>query len=103
LTFKKEAWHASLRFQFSGNKSPENYSLGGEDGLEETPLLSESLMLYSGTPSWNDLSLLTQYKLKENFSFRLGVDNIFDVHYRTFASGISAPGRNFKIGLNLSF
>ena len=103
LTLKKEAWHASLRFQFSGSKSPENYSLGGEDGLEETPLLSENLMLYSGTPSWNDLSLLTQYKLKENINFRLGVDNIFDVHYRTFASGISAPGRNFKIGLNLSF
>ena len=103
MTLKKEAWHASLRFQFSGSKSPENYSLGGEDGLEETPLLSENLMLYSGTPSWNDLSLLTQYKLKENMNFRLGVDNIFDVHYRTFASGISAPGRNFKIGLNLSF
>jgi hemoglobin/transferrin/lactoferrin receptor protein len=77
--------------------------LGGEDGLKETPLLSENSMLYSGTPSWNDLSLLTQYKLKENISFRLGVDNIFDVHYRTFASGISAPGRNIKIGLNLSF
>ena len=103
LTFKKEAWHASLRFQFSDSKSPENYSLGGEDGLKETPLLSENSMLYSGTPSWNDLSLLTQYKLKENISFRLGLDNIFDVHYRTFASGISAPGRNIKIGLNLSF
>ena len=103
LSLKKEAWHASLRFQFSGSKSPENYSLGGEDGLEETPLLSENLMLYSGTPSWNDLSLLTQYKLKENINFRLGIDNIFDVHYRTFASGISAPGRNVKIGLNLSF
>jgi outer membrane receptor protein involved in Fe transport len=33
----------------------------------------------------------------------MGLDNIFDVHYRSFASGISAPGRNFKLGVNIQF
>jgi len=103
LKYYKESWLATLRFQFSGSKNPENYSFGGEDGLEETPLLSETLGLYAGAPAWNDLSFLTQYNWKENITFRFGLDNIFDVHYRTFASGVSAPGRNVKIGANISF
>ena len=103
LNYQKQAWIASLRFQFSGSKNPDTYSIRGEDGLEETPLISENLGIYAGSPAWNDLSFLTQYNWKENITFRLGIDNIFDIHYRSFASGVSAPGRNFKIGANISF
>ena len=103
LTYQKNNWFSSLRYQFSGSKDPKDYSNGGEDGLEETPLISVSQGLYAGTPSWSELSLLTQYPLNENVLLRLGLDNILDVHYRSFASGISAPGRNFKLGVNISF
>jgi hemoglobin/transferrin/lactoferrin receptor protein len=103
LNYQKNNWFSSLRFQFSGSKDPEDYSTGGEDGLEETPLISISQGLYAGTPSWSELSFLTQYQLNKNVFLRLGIDNIFDVHYRSFASGISAPGRNFKLGVNVSF
>ena len=27
---------------------------------------------------------------------RTGIENIFDIHYREFASGISAPGQKFN-------
>ena len=103
LNYQKNNWFSSLRFQFSGSKDPEDYSTGGEDGLEETPLISISQGIYAGTPSWSELSFLTQYQLNRNVFLRLGLDNIFDVHYRSFASGISAPGRNFKLGVNVSF
>jgi hemoglobin/transferrin/lactoferrin receptor protein len=46
---------------------------------------------------------LAQYQWNKQLIIRLGLDNIFDVHYRTFASGISAPGRNLKAGLNIEF
>ena len=103
LNYQKNNWFSSLRFQFSGSKDPEDYSTGGEDGLEETPLISISQGLYAGAPSWSELSFLTQYQLNKKVFLRLGLDNIFDVHYRSFASGISAPGRNFKLGVNVSF
>jgi hemoglobin/transferrin/lactoferrin receptor protein len=103
MTYKKNNWFTSLRYQFSGSKDPEDYSNGGEDGLEETPIISESLELYAGSPSWSEFSVLTQFKLSNNINLRLGLDNIFDIHYRSFASGISAPGRNFKIGANIYF
>jgi len=39
--------------------------------------------------------------MSSNSTLRLGITNIFDTHYRTFASGISAPGRSLQAGLNL--
>ena len=45
------------------------------------------------------------FNLNYNYfiNFDFGIDNIFDKHYRTYSSGISAPGRNIRIGLNLKF
>jgi len=31
------------------------------------------------------------------------VQNIADIHYKTFSSGISASGRNFILGLQTNF
>ena len=103
LQYQKNDLLTHLSFQFSGKKDPNDYSLGGEDGLEETPLLSGNPIIFAGSPAWNELSWLAQYQWRENTVFRIALDNIFDVHYRPFASGISAPGRNLKLGLNYTF
>jgi len=66
-------------------------------------LLSENPEIFAGSPTWSELSWLAQYRWKENTFFRVALENIFDVHYRPFASGISAPGRNLKLGVNYSF
>ncbi len=103
LHYSKDQWFSQLRFQFSGSKDPSQYSFGGEDGLEETPLLVEELDQYAGTPGWNTFSWMAQYNWNEQIRFRFALDNIFDQHYRTFASGISAPGRNLSLGVHLQF
>ena len=103
IEYQSSKWLSYLSFQFSDNKNPETYSLGGEDGLEETPLLSISPLSYAGTPAWSEWSWLGQYQFNKNTTIRVALENIFDTHYRTFASGISAAGRNFKLGINYSF
>ena len=107
LSHQHNNWDHYLIWKFSGSKKPEDYSWGGEDGLSETPLVNANLFNnsehYFGMPSWNILSFLTQYKFKENITFTLGVKNIFDIHYRTFASGISEEGRSFQTGLKVKF
>jgi hemoglobin/transferrin/lactoferrin receptor protein len=103
LQYQKKKWLSHLSYQFSGSKNPKDYSLGGEDGLEETPLSDKALNVYAGSPAWSELSWLFQYQWHQNAFFRIGLDNIFDVHYRTFASGISAPGRNLKLGIHYTF
>ncbi len=32
-----------------------------------------------------------------------GIENILDTEYRTFASGINAPGRNFYAAVRVEF
>ncbi len=103
IEYQKSNLHRYLSFEFSDNKNIEAYIIGCEDGLEETPLLSENPLLYAGTPAWSELSWLVQYRWKKSTSFRIALENILDTHYRPFASGISAPGRNLKLGVNYSF
>lgn len=94
-----------LIWKFSGRKHPGDYSWGGEDGLNETPLVSpdavDDVNKYYGMPSWNIWSILSQYQLKKNIILNVGLKNIFDLHYRTFASGISAEGRSLQLGLKV--
>ena len=90
-------------YKFSDSKDPSEYSVGGEDGLDETPYIigQDGLKNFLGTPNWSDFSIFTSKKISSNSTLRLGITNIFDIHYRTFASGISAPGRSLQAGINL--
>jgi hemoglobin/transferrin/lactoferrin receptor protein len=54
-------------------------------------------------PSWSTWSLLAQYEFKKDVVFNLGLKNIFDLHYRTFASGISSEGRSLQFGIKVKF
>ncbi len=57
----------------------------------------------NGSPSWTISSINTQYDFDKGFAVSAGVENLFDVHYRPYASGISAPGRNFILSVKVSF
>jgi len=75
-------------------KKLEDYSPTGEDNLSSaTP---------NGMPAWIIGNLYAGYNWK-SLGISVGVDNILDTHYRTFASGINAPGRNFKVSLGYKF
>lgn len=106
LQFSNDKLQVSLGLEFSDAKDAEDYSFGGEDGLEETPIL-ESLdyeeYKWNGTPAWMTVNFNGQVQIARNATIRLGFENIFDIHYKPFASGISSPGRNFKIGLQYQF
>ena len=103
LSYSKKGVNLKAIYKFAEAKNPGEYSFGGEDGLDETPFIvnSEGLLSYLGTPKWSDLSIFGSKNISPNITLRLGLTNVFDSHYRTFASGISAPGRSFQLGLNL--
>ncbi len=106
LEFNHNRFRVFLGLEFSDAKSPKDYSIGGEDGLEETPILQnlgDEMYLYNGTPSWMTVNFNSQVQIAKKASIKLGLENIFDIHYKPFASGISSPGRNYKIGLQYQF
>ena len=96
-----------LSFVFAGKKHPKDYSRCGVDGLEDTPIIGRSdttgEIEYAGTPSWHRFNLSLTYNI--NATTKVGADlhNLFDVHYKEFASGISAPGRSLRLRLQYRF
>lgn len=53
-------------------------------------------------PSWYTLNVKAAVFFNKHLSLSGGIENITDQLYRTAGSGISAPGRNFVIGLKVS-
>ncbi len=58
---------------------------------------------YVGTLAYTTFNLYTSWQLNPKLSLNLAVENITDLHYRPFASGLSGAGRNFILSLRASF
>ena len=58
---------------------------------------------YAGALAWTTYNIYTEYKINDKFSMNISLENIADIHYRPFSSGVSSAGRNFIIGLRGSF
>ena len=56
-----------------------------------------------GTLGWTTYNFYSSYKFNDRLSFNFAVENILDTHYRPFASGVSAAGRNFIVSMRGSF
>jgi len=56
-----------------------------------------------GTLAWTTYNFYSSYKFNDRLSFNFAVENILDTHYRPFASGVSAAGRNFIVSMRGSF
>ena len=85
-----------------------NYYLdynGKKDISDFSPSELNKLYLYTidGSPAWVTNNISFNYNINYLAKINFSCENIFDIHYRTYSSGISSPGRNFNIGLNMSF
>ncbi len=102
LSYLKKNFNVKMLFNFSDSKEASEYSFGGEDGLDETPArITNEGLIYLGMPKWSDFSIFVANNISNKIILRLAITNIFDNHYRTFASGISEAGRSLQVGLNL--
>ena len=102
LKLLNEKSQYQLSYRFSSSKDPKTYSVGGEDGLDETPIIIDQNgnIQYAGMPAWGVFQFSSSFKtmlLKRSIDLKIIFDNIFDIHYREFASGISSPGRSLNL------
>ena len=88
-------WTLEIYSLFSGAKSAAKFGPFSTDNLD--------LMLPEGAPRWWTLNAEFSAKLHDTVEARLGVRNALDMHYRVFASGISAAGRGLYTSLHAAF
>ncbi len=86
---------AELFTVFNGWKRIEDYNLNGED--------NEIYATKDGMPAWQIWNINTNYQLTKKLNFSFQIENIADLNYRYFASGISALGRNYIVQARYSF
>ncbi|MEL6986522.1 MAG: TonB-dependent receptor [Bacteroidota bacterium] len=90
LAYQTDRFQIQLLNRFNGSKPLDQYGGSADNPDFATP---------QGAPAWNTFNIYSNFAVSEKFTVNLGVENIFDTHYRTFSSGISASGINFLIGL----
>lgn len=54
-------------------------------------------------PAWYILNLKMMYEFSKNITFSGGIENIKDLRYRPYSSGLVAPGRNYIASLRVQF
>ncbi|NJN43190.1 MAG: TonB-dependent receptor [Flammeovirgaceae bacterium] len=87
--------NAEIFSNFNGWKRISDYGNSGEDNPQyATP---------DGMPSWYTLNFRLSVDATRFLNVQIGMDNILDLQYRTFASGINAPGRNLFGTVRLKF
>ena len=95
VSYHTQKFNSELYTLLNSAKKLADYSTSGEDNLQYAT--SE------GMPSWYTLNLKIGYQVSKNFTIQTGIENILDQNYRTFASGIQAPGRNIFGTLRVNF
>lgn len=83
---------------YNGAKDSANYNLRGEDNQ-----LYSADKVNGHTPSWITANIRAAYDINKYVALQFAIENIADKYYRVFASGLSAPGRNFVITLRAKF
>ena len=108
VNYKNNKIELGADFRFNSKKNIKDYNFAeGIDNIEETPIInptaSSDVDKYFGSPSWNTIGINGKYIINYNLSVQARITNLFDKHYKEFASGISAPGRNLSVSFLTSF
>ena len=79
---------------YNGSKKLHEYNAEGEDNPQYAST--------EGSPGWITYNVRVAVTLKSDWTIQAAVENISDRHYRPFASGLSAAGRNLVLTIRAS-
>lgn len=100
IKYKYKGLLLELNAQYSGGFF--NDQLAEEEkGKTEIYAIDDIGRVYS--PGWYTLNFKGSYQINKNFMVTAGVENLTDIRYRPYSSGISAAGRNFIVSAKAMF
>lgn len=100
LIFDNNRVFIDLNINYSGEFDYEHLAPSEQD-KPEMYAIDANGRPYS--PSWWTLNLNSSFKINKKLSASAGIENILDKRYRTYSSGIVAPGRNFLASVTYLF
>lgn len=100
LTYRRKKLELQFNVMYSGEISAENLNEGER---QKAYLYAKDENGNPYSPSWYTLNFKGMYSITKHLTVSGGVENITDIRYRTYSSGLSAAGRNFVLSLILKF
>ena len=94
VSYKKEKLTFNLYSLYNASKSIVDFAPGSTDNPDFATV--------DGSVDWFTLNLKSSFRLNKLVTFYAGIENILDHHYRSFASALSAPGRNFITSIKVN-
>lgn len=94
FSYSYNKFSSDFFIHYNGWKKLKDYGSG-----EDNPQYATT----EGMPAWLTANLRLSYKVCKLVTVQTGIDNIFDTQYRTFASGINAPGRNIIAAIRFHY
>jgi hemoglobin/transferrin/lactoferrin receptor protein len=95
LTYQHKILNSEIYLLYNGWKRLDQYNADGEDNAQYATA--------DGMPCWMTVNWKGSVQVIKKLQVQIGVDNILDRNYRAFASGFSAGGRNFLVGLRANW
>lgn len=99
LTFNNKGLRAAFYVEYNGNRLRSDIPITEIEDKDFLYAIHETEASKDGSPAWYTLNLRTSYALSKKIKLAAALENMLDVHYRPYSSGISAPGRNLIISL----
>lgn len=90
IKFEDPKYSLRAIYRYNGFKDIDDFG-----GSVDNPDLTTPI----GSLAWSTFNFYGSYHINKGLSLSLSIENIGDIHYRPFSSGISAPGRNVVVSI----
>ncbi len=100
VIWKKQRWKNDLFLNYNGEISFKDLA-ASERGKTYIYAADSEGNPYS--PSWYTLNFRSQFSISNTLKASFSLENMTNQRYRSYSSGIAAPGRNYIVGLGYSF
>jgi hemoglobin/transferrin/lactoferrin receptor protein len=100
LTWTNGALRMQFYSEYSGEKRNEDLP---EEEKSKTEIYAVDKNGNPWSPGWITVNYQLSYKFTSGFMLAAGLENITDLRYKTYSSGIVAPGRNFVLSARFDF
>jgi hemoglobin/transferrin/lactoferrin receptor protein len=100
FTYTKSKLKLDLYTMFSGEVA---YEKMPDEEIGKAYLYTQDGNGNPYSPAWATLNFKMLYQFTNHLSLSGGIENVLDLRYRPYSSGLVAPGRNFIISMRANF
>ncbi len=100
LTYTHEKWKIDAFMEYNGQF---NFNDLAPSQQNNSHLFAQDANGNPFSPRWHTINIAGQYELTKNWTLTGALENISDQGYRTYSSGIAAPGRNLILSAKYTF